>query len=336
MRIILIGNKYGAVNSDAEEGQIVKDFETLGNHTQFINREHWKYEVDQLPTDNWDLIFIANYAYIDEREIEYLKDRFKCKTVYWSPDMCTDIKSILVPKAAHVDAFLSKQLEFKADYEKHGVNFVYWPYDVAMDIFQKEPNIDVHNKIYYKKYLPKPIPVGITFNWVHDPWRMKTVWEIQQKFPDLYIASVSGRELKNGQISTGDPKTSPSCSQWGLNHVMAQMFGNQFNVWVGQTSINLSLEWKISEGYWSNRIARYMCAGGFVLSYYTKGMENTFKDYIEYFTTVDECVEKIHYWLAHDKERKEKAERGYQYANENLRGINRVRELMTYLEDGTI
>ena len=72
-------------------------------------------------------------------------------------------------KAKVVDAWLSKQLEYKRHYEEEGVNFVYWPYDVAMDIFQITPEVTSNNKQYFGQYLPKVIPVGITFNWVHDP-----------------------------------------------------------------------------------------------------------------------------------------------------------------------
>jgi len=64
----------------------------------------------------------------------------------------------------------------------------------------------------------------------------------------------------------------------------------------------------------SARDFRVTAAGGFLLTEYVKGMEEFFelgKECVTY-TTPQDCVEKINYYLAHDEERKEIAERGYQ------------------------
>lgn len=74
---------------------------------------------------------------------------------------------------------------------------------------------------------------------------------------------------------------------------------------------------------WSNislansaRDFRVTAAGGFLLTEYVQDMEEFFEigKEIETYRTPEECVEKINYYLEHDEERKEIAERGYSRA----------------------
>ena len=87
-------------------------------------------------------------------------------------------------------------------------------------------------------------------------------------------------------------------------------------------------------GYWSDRITESQACGGFVLSKFTVGMEQNFgpdKDRLVYWDTTDDCAAKIKYYLGHENERREIAERGYQYAKKYMTFENKVRQLLTIL-----
>ena len=336
MRVMVIGNLlHGVCEAPPEDLQVADDFKKLDNEVIFIDRNNWKKQIQEV-SGKIDFIFVANNPYVGGRDVKFLKNKFNSKVGYWTPDMC-EPKNIPWQKYEHSDVVLTKQKAYQYLYEERGINHVYWPMDIAMDVFDKtEMTTDSAYHFFNNDYYPNPVPVGFLGNWVHKSWRQKFLRKLQDKVKDIYITTHSTSELAYGQLSTGDPKTSPSHSEWGLDNVRNGVTGKELSKLVGVTKINLSIDWMIADYYWSNRTAILMASGGFVLMHYVKGCEEKFKDNVVYFTSVDDCADKINYYLEHDKERIEIAKRGYQYANENLRGINRVRELMTYLEDGTI
>jgi len=90
------------------------------------------------------------------------------------------------------------------------------------------------------------------------------------------------------------------------------VYGDEFAKKVAQSKI--CLQFSVDDntwGYWSNRVGKILTQGGFLLAHYTPGMELFLKDGVEYFRNVEECVEKIKYYLENEEKRKIVAQRGY-------------------------
>ena len=80
----------------------------------------------------------------------------------------------------------------------------------------------------------------------------------------------------------------------------------------------------------SARDYRVMGAGGFLLTNHVEGIENWFdldKECVTYSSPTD-CIEKIRYYLAHDKEREKIAAAGYNAAHKKHRFKNRIAEVL--------
>ncbi len=325
-KIIVIGNSWGdATGNYAEEQQIAKDFESLGHKVDFIERDTWHDGIQKV-VNPVDMIFIAKNPYISNQDIDKLKEQYQAKIVYWTSDFARDYElEQSVGLFQKMDVVITKNLVSRSFFEKNKINFLYCPYDVAVDFVKKEKiegDPEALEHFWVHNYYPKEVPVGFIGNWVHDPWRMKFLHNLQQVFGnDMFITAFMGEEFAKGQ----------GAEEYKLTNIKQGIFGKLYCQLVGITKINLSIESVISEGFWSNRTARLMCAGGFVLCYYVKGMERVFKDYVVYCYSEKDCIEKIKYYLEHEEERKRLAQRGYEYANKWLRSIERTKELLIYL-----
>jgi hypothetical protein len=83
----------------------------------------------------------------------------------------------------------------------------------------------------------------------------------------------------------------------------------------------IMLGWNIDptvELYFSNRTWYTLGCGGFLLTAYSPGMEALFGRgrHLDWFETIDECSEKIDYYLRHEAQRQKIARAGYQLAHE--------------------
>ena len=331
--ILVIGNSSQSITGDiAEELEIAETFKQFGFEVEFWDRAEAIEKMKVVPFKEYHFIFIANNNKLGVLDIHFLKEKFKTLIIYWLPDyrdIGTDEKRegiMDILKAP--DLVLIRQLTYLDRFQEERIRYHYWNFDVALSIFQKEFDEEIYkNKI--QPCYPNPLPISFIGNWVHNPWRMKFLWEVQRHFPDkMYVTTIMPNEFITGQIAAQP-------SEYKLKNVRYALFGHAFNTLVNITKINLSLDWIVAEGYWSPRTARIMCAGGFVMVHHTKGMEKVFGSSgvnLVYFDSVEDCVEKIKYYLEHEKERKKIAERGYKYANEFLRPKVRVKELLDYVE----
>jgi hypothetical protein len=84
----------------------------------------------------------------------------------------------------------------------------------------------------------------------------------------------------------------------------------------------IMLGWNIDptvELYFSNRTWYTLGCGGFLLTAYSPGIETLFQRgrHLDWFESMDECYDKIKYYLQHESERQKIARAGYQLAHEN-------------------
>jgi hypothetical protein len=137
-------------------------------------------------------------------------------------------------------------------------------------------------------------------------------------------------------VTTGTVREFETCQGTDLGtmeNIHHPYYGEDFSKLVNITKITLHIPWDVSPGFWSSSVARTMVSGGFVLSPFVPGMEFFFKDNIAYFNTFEEAVEKIKYYLDHGWERILLAEKGRRYAEQYLRPVPRVKELIIYLKN---
>ena len=84
------------------------------------------------------------------------------------------------------------------------------------------------------------------------------------------------------------------------------------------------------------RAFEIMGSGGFLLSNYQRDFEECFcngADYV-YYTDYEDLVEKVEYYLSHEKERKEIARNGYENVKKNHTYRNRVDVIMEIINEG--
>lgn len=136
--------------------------------------------------------------------------------------------------------------------------------------------------------------------------------------------AVSGR-FKFDLYTGSDTSLLPDVNFRGLAKTMTEM-PKIFHL----SKINLNLTSKSIRTGLPLRIWDILAAGGFVLSNYQTEIPEYFeigKD-LEVFTSERELLEKIEYYLAHEKEREEIARNGYQKAKEQYSLEQRINQML--------
>ena len=100
------------------------------------------------------------------------------------------------------------------------------------------------------------------------------------------------------------------------------------------SKINLNIALKGIEGGTPQRIMDIMGAGGFVLTSYCEETAELFEEdkEIVMFRTPEELLEKVDYYLAHDRERRRIAERGFKKVMERYTYENKMQEITEWLK----
>jgi len=82
--------------------------------------------------------------------------------------------------------------------------------------------------------------------------------------------------------------------------------------------------------YWTNRLWLTLACGGFLATNYVPGMEDLLQNHrhLVWYNSIDECVELVRHYLAHDEERRRVAEAGCKLVHEKHTYIQRVEELV--------
>ena len=211
------------------------------------------------------------------------------------------------PIAKECDLWLGEELGRKARWEAEGLPFYYFPYHaVPPTIFKK---IDV----------PKEYGVvftGTPYDSDYNPDKFDLLKSIQDKY-DLHVFGNNEEGWK----------------QRGIINVHPPAFDENVSKLYGDSEIVIALSNVQCEGYWSIRTSQALMCGAFVLARYTPQMEKELKDNVVYFQDIDDCLDKIDYYLKHEEERKEIANRGYEYAQKYLTTKQRLKEFLILYEN---
>jgi len=127
------------------------------------------------------------------------------------------------------------------------------------------------------------------------------------------------------------------------SHVDIKMFGHIADTWIGEPDYQQYVNGaRIGIGsnsfnrhkYSSDRLGNYMSCGTFYLTQHIEGIEEVFVkgEHLDWFTTTDEMLEKINYYLAHPVERSAVAERGRQRVLEHFDCRPLVRTLLQIIK----
>ncbi len=121
--------------------------------------------------------------------------------------------------------------------------------------------------------------------------------------------------------------------QWGCSD-NPQVYNEEHNKMVSLSKINLCISgWPENEKYTSVRDYKILGAGGFALELYRKGIHGIFPaDALDCYATPRDLVKKIRYWLDHEGERKQTAERGYGWVHANATYTHRIRTALEHMK----
>jgi len=120
--------------------------------------------------------------------------------------------------------------------------------------------------------------------------------------------------------------------KYGLSAVATDVYASEYRQICAGSKIMLG--WNIDptiDLYFSNRTWYTLGCGGFLLTAYSPSLQELLgrgKE-LDWFETVEECCEKIEYYLRHDEERQKIARAGYQLAHNEYsydKMVNRIIE----------
>jgi len=120
--------------------------------------------------------------------------------------------------------------------------------------------------------------------------------------------------------------------QWGCRK-KPKIYNEEHNKMASLSKINLCCSgWTENGKYTSVRNYKVMGAGGFVLEFYRNKIYEIFpRDIFDCYADPGNLVEKIKYWLSHEKERNETAERGYRWVHAHGTYIHRMKMALEYM-----
>lgn len=88
--------------------------------------------------------------------------------------------------------------------------------------------------------------------------------------------------------------------------------------------------------YFSNRTFLTLACGGFHLTHYVPGLERVFREdqHLSWYRGIDECLEKIEYYLEHEDERLAIAQQGCDYVHREHQFDSRIQYILYSLRAG--
>lgn len=300
MKILSIGNfGHGWDGSICDEEHISQALEEMG-HEVIRHQREVEFEYYDWDEKGIDFILIAQWDGFELGFIQALK-QLDTPVVYWAFDYQADRQEWHELLIAASDLYLSKRIT-----DSKYPNWQWLSQDFAPGFLDKyrgdvEQDIDV---LFTGSYLP----------WATD--RIETLRAVDKMF-NLEIHSF----------------TPDAWKAEGFKNVFGPTMDNALPYLIGRARINLSIDHTIEAGYWSDRNAQIMACGGFVMFKYIPLSEARFGFNINYFHTIDECLENIQYFLDVPEDRQLLANMGYEYAQRHLGVSHRVHDLITIVSE---
>lgn len=298
----------GYVGETSDESHLAYEIEALGHVVRRLPREQWRDYVTN--GSNYpeitngleaDFNLIAKWeGFSDGSFASVLREKSEAPVFYWVWDyMQNEPWHLEIVKA--VDLYLGNDV-FSGNY-KGMSNCYYFPFDVSSKEFDFIKDIEFTRDV---AFFGSWIPQGDRQEWLR----------IINK---VYPVTVFSWNYKDWPSE--------------FTNKYPAVYGKDFALEVAKTKISLGFSVDPSTwGYWSNRIGKTLTVGGFLLQQYAPGMELFFGRGIEYFSSPEEAIEKIKYYLNHYGERMYVSTLGYNLARKKLTSEARVKELLILAE----
>jgi hypothetical protein len=302
VKILFLGNFLSPSwdGSIPDEEHIASALEQLGHNVRRWQRDGVvpaPAEIEFSP----DFILIAQWDGYGDMQIGIVKE-FRKPVIYWAFDHQADGQDWHERLIEASDLYLSKRIA-----DSKYPNWQWLSQDFAPEFLDKYPeriekDIDV---LFTGTYLP----------WATD--RNKILKAVDEKF-NLTIHSVNPDEWK----------------VQGFKNVHGPVMDDALPALVARARINLSIDHTLEAGYWSDRNAQIMACGGLVMFKYVPLSKSIFKDHIVYFKDVEDCLWRLGQLLERPQEDLDSvAEGGYRYAHEYMMVGDRVKDLLTIVDD---
>ena len=239
--------------------------------------------------------------------VEHIKEWKKKAPIWlWSFDNL-DRFSWIYPIIKECDLWLGEELGRRERFKKEGLPFYYFPYHaVPSEIFNKIEQAKIYDVVF----------TGTPYGADYKPDKFELLKAIQEKY-DLHIFGNN----ENGWIEKGFKNVHPPA----FDEKLAEIYG--------KSKIVIAISNCQCEGYWSIRTSQALMCGAFTLVRFTPQMEKELKNNVVYFQDIPDCLEKIDYYLKHDDEREEIADKGWDFALKNLTTEERLKQLLILYEN---
>ncbi len=299
--------------ADGQTGPAIKyAFEKLGHEVDYVDAK-------RMPETSYsvacsfkpDLVFCSRTIELAE-QIEKIKKRFPDTiTCMWNVDTkkSVDDWSHLFPLVRIVDYHFIVDYNFIKPWSAYNSNTFWLPQGVQPEIYNKPQYITEADK---KRYTCDVCFCGRRRSSFHSEFR------------DYYLSPVERMNV--------------DFKQWGCLGA-PRVFNEEHNKMVACSKINLGCSgYPMAGRCISVRNFKILGAGGFLLADYGDGVEELFpctgsERVLDIYRTSEEIVEKIKYWLSHEDERKEIAERGYKWVHAHARYEDRIKMALDYMKE---
>jgi len=226
--------------------------------------------------------------------------------VCWSVSIYSNIHPNILACARQADLFISTSAGRNLEqYKNTGVQkCAYMPYPCDPDLeYRHEVGAQWRSDLLFTGQIERSLPG-------QDPMRQELV--------ELLIRE-KGLKIWGGG---GNPKI------YGMDYIRA-ISGAKIGI-----SINAFNDVLLSH---SNRFINYLACGTMVLAKYVPGSERLFSDgkHLRYFSTTEECLELVDYYLKHEEERQAIAKSGMEYAHKHYNCTAIVKDAMEFITTGS-
>ena len=258
----------------SDETHIARSMEELGHTVYCVPRDIWREVcngemnsiwVKQLPVGKADINIIAKWPHFEDgKYISILRSYSNAPVLYW----CWDSVDLGIEwhrkMAEEADLYLSGELGRASEFNNLNIRFYYFQFDVV------DGDMAQFNSMK-KKY--DVVYLGSCDN---QNGRIDLLKEINKSVPIQCFGHDYQEWQKQGFIAN------------------SAVYGNDANKIIGESKIVLGTSCDPHlYGYWSNRVGRVLYGGGKLLQQYTPGMENFLHDWVEYYSSPQEAIDKI-------------------------------------------
>lgn len=290
--------------ADGQTGPAIKyAFEQLEHEVEAVDAkrakasESYKYCCEFKP----DLVFCSRTYQLTE-DVASIKKWFKDATIcMWNVDTRTDINKWehLFPLIKLVDYYFVVASRLVPEWKELNPNTFWLPQGLQDEVYHKPCEITENDKNRYS--------CDISF-----AGKMRASRR-------LFFNAIDEMNLK--------------FRRWG-NSGMPKIYNERHNKMVSLSKINFCCSgWSENGKVTSVRNYKIMGAGGFVLELYRTGLYDIFpSDTIDDYEDTDELMMKIRYWLDHEKERNEIAERGFKWVHANATYTHRIKRALEIMK----